>query len=116
MLGYRCKHYNISVLPSDPSTGLILNYECFGINPSSFHLAITNLMGIQGKNFVFEPEVDAEIWNHPVWKYNSTYYNPITLKQGEAIDSIVTIEEARNNNAFLNYVIKNEFINFSKIF
>jgi hypothetical protein len=109
MLGYRCNYFDISVLPSDPGTGLTLDYPCFGMNPATFHLAVTNYMGLQGRNFVFEPMVDAEVWNHPVWKYKTVYYNPITLAEGSVNNSIVTIDDARRNlTYFLSFLLKNK--------
>ncbi|MBZ5711742.1 hypothetical protein [Nannocystis pusilla] len=45
---------------------------CKDTNPGSFHVALTNLLGLRGKSFVFDRTYDREVWNHPVIGYKVT--------------------------------------------
>lgn len=49
--------------------------ECVDTNPGAFHIVITNLLGKQDKSFVAEMVRDKEVWNQPVYKYNSKIKN-----------------------------------------
>jgi hypothetical protein len=107
MVGYRCTNYWNQ--QSDQNTGLTLTYECFALNPASFHLVMTNYIGIRRKNVVFEPKVDSEIWNHPVNGYHSFYYHPLTNRTGTLDESLMTVGQAElYNNPFLKFVLRNK--------
>jgi hypothetical protein len=92
--GYRCRVADMDKIPTDPDTGLWLDYSCFGLNPATFHIIFTNQIGINDKPFIFEPKVDKEIWNHPVSGYNYIYYHPATRVIGSLDESIISIEDA----------------------
>lgn len=45
--------------------------ECQGVNPGSFHIIIANRIGLQKKAVVIDIVRDAEVWNQPVFAYQS---------------------------------------------
>lgn len=45
---------------------------CKDTNAGSFHVAVTNLLGLQGKAFIEDRVYDFEVWNHPVIGYRVT--------------------------------------------
>jgi hypothetical protein len=45
-----------------------------GINPGSFHLILSNLLGLQGRGLVFDVDPSKQVWNHPIYKFNSTMH------------------------------------------
>jgi hypothetical protein len=110
MVGYRCqKGWMLNQLERDTRTGLMLDYQCFGINPGSFHLLFTNQIGIRGRNLVFEPKISSQIWNQPVIGYSSFYYHPITNRTGTLDESQITTGQAKLYNIpFINFVLRNE--------
>jgi hypothetical protein len=45
--------------------------DCRDTNPGSFHIVITNLIGIHSKGFVAEIDRYNDVWNQPVVAYQS---------------------------------------------
>jgi hypothetical protein len=46
---------------------------CRGVNAASFHLALANKIGIEGKSFAVDIERFSEVWNHNVYSYKSKF-------------------------------------------
>ncbi len=49
----------------------LMTPECSGVNAGTFHLVMTNSLGINQKAFITNVSRDQEIWNHPVYGYES---------------------------------------------
>ena len=62
-MGYRC---NVD-LTKNPNAG---GTRCGGVNAGSFHIAMTNYIGIQHRPFVADVAHGREIWNNPVYAYS----------------------------------------------
>lgn len=45
---------------------------CEDTNPGSFHVAVTNLLGLRGQSFIEDRSFDYEVWNFPVIAYKVT--------------------------------------------
>jgi hypothetical protein len=45
--------------------------ECAGVNAGTFHLVMTNSLGVQKKPFITNVSRDEQIWNHPVYGYET---------------------------------------------
>tara|TARA_Y100000780_G_scaffold226709_1_gene241301 strand:+ start:125097 stop:126500 length:1404 start_codon:yes stop_codon:yes gene_type:complete len=45
--------------------------ECVDTNPGAFHIVMANLIGLQNQGFVAEVVRDSEVWNQPVYKYET---------------------------------------------
>src|SRR5690606_8189231 len=76
--------------------GRILDESCFDSNPATWHLAVTNQMGIHNRSFVMDSTFDAEVWNYPLASYRYRYFHPETWKEGATLrSSLVPIEKYR---------------------
>jgi hypothetical protein len=106
-VGYRCGYTDFSKIPSDPTIGTWLDYNCFAINPRTFHLVFTNQIGLNDKSFVFEPQVDNEIWNHPTSGFEYIYYHPVTKIIGTLEESKISVADAKlvTNVPFLTFAL-----------
>ena len=78
-LGSRC-NLDFSELEEKYKKGLItkeeLNYnmnrpECTDTNPGAFHVILTNFIGRLNKSFIIDKTRDLEVWNQPVYGYES---------------------------------------------
>ncbi|HKA86134.1 MAG TPA: hypothetical protein VKE22_00660 [Haliangiales bacterium] len=49
--------------------GRIVESECRDCNPGSWHILVTNLMGVRKQGFVIDQTSTDEVWNQPAWKY-----------------------------------------------
>lgn len=47
------------------------NPECRDTNAGTFHLVLTNKIGIEKKGFVADVVRDFQVWNHPVYSYET---------------------------------------------
>jgi hypothetical protein len=84
-LGGRCRKKS----PAVDANGRILDPDCFDANPGSWHLAVTNQIGISHRSLVMDATYDYRIWNQPIFAYSYRYFNPRTMKV------VGTIEDAR---------------------
>lgn len=85
-IGGRCNTKNPA---KDSNTGRVFDTECFDNNPSTWHLAVVNKIGIHDQSLILDATFDYEVWNQPIVKYQYSYFNPATQK---AVDRI---EDAR---------------------
>jgi len=46
--------------------------ECADTNAGTFHVVVTNMLGIQGRSFVEDRTFDDQVWNQPVRSYEMT--------------------------------------------
>jgi hypothetical protein len=49
--------------------------ECEDVNPGTFHVVIANWLGIIGKPLVFDEARYNQVWNYPLYGYESTTEN-----------------------------------------
>jgi hypothetical protein len=93
-VGARCKVGN----PEKSPGGRIVDPGCFDTNPATFHVAITNQLGIHHRSFVIDSTYDAEVWNFSLESYAYRYFNPATLEPSNVLRySILPIEKFRND-------------------
>jgi hypothetical protein len=92
-LGGRCNSKN----PSADSNGRITSSECFDINPSTWHLALTHWVGRDRQSFVLDATYDYEVWNQPISSYELRYFNPVTHQQSSMETSIVPYSEVQKD-------------------
>ena len=83
-IGGRC---NINS-PSSDENGRVQDRDCRDNNPATFHLAITNAIGVYKKSFIMDATYDYEVWNQPINSYAINYVNPISD------ENVASIEEA----------------------
>lgn len=49
--------------------------ECRDVNAGSFHVVLTNEIGLRKTSFIIDVTRDAEVWNQPVNSFQSVYEN-----------------------------------------
>lgn len=71
--GNRCELSDKSTLPGPTNRDDILMMgECDDVNPGTFHIALTNWVGIQKHTIIFDISTKEQVWNYPHYKYDST--------------------------------------------
>jgi hypothetical protein len=58
--------------PTMDPTGRVEAGECRDMNPGSWHVLATNMMGLRNKGFVIDATYDLQVWNQPVYGYKVT--------------------------------------------
>jgi hypothetical protein len=49
--------------------GRITHAECRDMNPGSWHVLATNMLGLRRTGFVLDQTMNFEVWNQPSWRY-----------------------------------------------
>lgn len=80
-VGGRC---NV-VDPNTDANGRVIDPKCFDNNPGTWHLAVTNQVGIARRSFIFDATYDYQVWNQPVVGYSYGYFNPRTMRAARTI-------------------------------
>ncbi|MCM2278481.1 MAG: hypothetical protein NDJ89_10445 [Oligoflexia bacterium] len=75
--------------PRTDGYGRIISEECFDTNPATWHLAVTNQLGISGRSLILDSTYDFQVWNQPVVGYTYRYFNP------QSMYLVSSIEQAR---------------------
>jgi hypothetical protein len=107
LMGTRCT----SKKPRSDSNGRMIGQDCFDNNPGSFHLAITNQIGIAGKKtngfekrgLVLDATFDYEVWNHPIYGYKYSYTNAQTGKSVGSISAAAVTPTEFTKDKFKKY-------------
>lgn len=73
--------------------------ECKDVNAGSFHVVLTNQVGLMGKGFIADIERDKEVWNQPIHGYKVELGRTQGPSQGAAPG---TVQEV-NVTATVNY-------------
>jgi len=74
--------------------GRIVEDECRTVNPATFHLALTNYLGIFGKAIIVDVDTSSAVWNYVAAKYEIIKENWLT--KDEAIQSVNLINTDNN--------------------
>lgn len=77
-----------------------LESRCAGVHPALWHIALTNLIGKQGRSFVVERKISEQVDNHPMYSYTGSYFNPYTGKYGSLND---TLRPLTNRDQFFKF-------------
>lgn len=93
-IGGRCNYSNSDdKVRKDQKTGKIIEDSCFDTNPGTWHVVIANKIGKYDESFIMDATFDREVWNHPLYAYDVSFHNPITLKAGSLAESVVPIDD-----------------------
>lgn len=76
---------------------------CLDGNPMTWHLAITNRVGLGRKSFVMDASSGTEVWNYAVSSYDYSYFNPRTFEPFYALDRAIEPIENMNSDRFRRY-------------
>lgn len=69
---------------------LELTPRCADVHPAIFHMALVNVLGVEGRSFVVDKTAEAAIANQPVSGYELRYFNPMTGDEGPLSASVVS--------------------------
>jgi hypothetical protein len=83
-LSTRC---NAKDAPTDAS-GRVIAGECRDMNPGSFHVVASNMLGLRQQSFVYDRTWDAEVWNQPVRGFAITNLENGKLKEVTKAEAI----------------------------
>ena len=101
-MGARCEFYW-------PDPGWFSSGSCRSLNPAAFMITLGNQCGLMGKNLIYDPDADPEIWNFPLKSYEFKYYNPINDEFfNDAASAKVNMSSLlSSNNEFLSSLASN---------
>jgi hypothetical protein len=60
--------------------------ECLDTNPGTWHLVVVNQIGKSRRPFIMDARSTYEVWNHPVFRYSYSYYNPATNDVSQSLE------------------------------
>jgi hypothetical protein len=92
VMGSRCHAFNNFAVKS-----------CVDTNPGSFHLALTNLIGIHNKPLLIDTDSGPQVWNRPVISYNFSYFNPQFRNYTRRISTAIIDLDKYHNDPYKNY-------------
>jgi hypothetical protein len=58
--------------PTTDASGRLVDGECRDMNPGTWHIITTNLLGLRKTSFVLDRTYDAEVWNQPMTSFRVT--------------------------------------------
>lgn len=64
---------------------------CRDTNPGTFHLLLTNYLGLQKQSFVYDRTWDDEVWNQPLRGYNITSQKEVTATEANKLIGVTAI-------------------------
>jgi hypothetical protein len=67
--------------------------ECRDTNPGTYHVLLTNFLGLKGQSFVEDRTFDNEVWNQPIRGYRITQMEPIPLERAHELIDVPDDEE-----------------------
>jgi hypothetical protein len=77
-----------SPIERDPKNDRPLDPNCRDTSPATWHLAITNQVGLADRSLLFDSDPGFQIWNQPVAAYHYRTFHPVT-------GAFASIEESR---------------------
>lgn len=85
MAGTLCHQIRIET----DSNGRAIDPSCRDNNPATWHLSVVNQIGFSHRGLIIDADPAYQIWNHPVFSYSYSYFNPATG------NSATSLEEAK---------------------
>ena len=73
--------------------------ECKDTNPGTYHVILTNYLGLRGQAFAEDRTFDYEVWNQPIRGYRITQQKLVTAQEANKLVG-VTGGGAMNNQTF----------------
>ncbi|MFP5457273.1 MAG: hypothetical protein ACLGG7_00945 [Bacteriovoracia bacterium] len=74
--------------------------ECQGVNPGSFHLALTNIIGLQDRGFVADVDRFADVWNQPIVGFNVEVLGEVTPTPAQAAIGAVKVLKVKTEMTY----------------
>lgn len=94
MIGRRCA--SVVYYGQRPSV------DCLDPNPSSFHLAVLNLLGLNQQSFIIDTSAGNEVWNRSIKSYRYKYFRPGTHNFTDKLEfAQIPIDAFKNDPYFM---------------
>lgn len=90
MIGTRCEYSSSTYTES-----------CYDTNPGSFHLALSNLVGLHGHSLIVDTASGQQVWNRPIVKYFFKYFDPQTMNYKRTLAEAIITKEKFVNDKFV---------------
>ena len=74
--------------PNPPAPEMQQTSECKDMNAGSFHVVMTNMIGILSKSFVADVDRFNDIWNQPVTSYSSQILSEEPTTREDVLDGV----------------------------
>ena len=81
MLGGRCNESDVE----RDDTGRLSQAQCRDVNAGSFHVIVTNFLGLQSRPIAEDRTFDYEVWNQPVVAYDITSQEELSVEEVNAL-------------------------------
>jgi subtilisin-like proprotein convertase family protein len=94
LVGGRCNDKDVK---RDEVSGRIITEECRDLNAGSWHVLVSNLLGINQKGFVVELVYNYEVWNHPMFRYVIDEERELTVAEAH---ELLKVAEAPADGTF----------------
>lgn len=85
VVGGRCNEKEVE---RDEVTGRVLTEECRDLNAGAWHVIVTSLVGLNKRGFVIERTWDYEVWNQPLFGYEVTLNEEVSLERAHELLNI----------------------------
>lgn len=66
------------------------NGDCIDTNPGTFHLLVTNFLGLREQSFVYDRVFDDEVWNQPISGFRVTQLDEIDGVRANTLVGVTT--------------------------
>jgi hypothetical protein len=88
--------------------------ECRDTNPGTYHVLLTNFLGLKGQSFVEDRTFDYQVWNQPLRGYRITQMDPIGVERAHELIGVPDDEEPTDSiggsYSFSGNVAKSEWL------
>ena len=100
-VGGRCEEHEIE----RDERGRVLTDDCRDLNAGSWHVLVTNFIGMNNKGMVIERTTNYEVWNQPLFGYTITEQEELSLQQAH---DLLKVEQASTGNGVFVYEVEEE--------
>ncbi len=88
------------------ANGRPTNTDCRDTNPGTWHVVVTNLLGLRGQSFVEDRTRDDEVWNQPLRGYRVTSLTEVSASEANRLVTGDTGSYSFNARAVKLYDVK----------
>jgi hypothetical protein len=83
-----------------PSPSEANSEKCIGVNPGSFHLTLTNILGLQDRGFVADVDRFADVWNQPIVGFNSEILERLAPSSAQRAQGIARLMKVKTQMTY----------------
>src|SRR5690606_31047182 len=70
--------------------GRPLDGDCIDTNPGTFHLLVSNFLGLRQTGFVYDRTYDYQVWNQPIAGYRVTQLDEIDAQRANELVGVTS--------------------------